>query len=120
MGASRPRSASTRREFLARIARGSLVLGLASCGGDPLEILQPKILKKALGAMRADGKPGIVVRIPNDPDIRLSLGTVLAEIGGIRSLTVKHPDHDPWETRFDAHELFTEAVFVCLEEAEIL
>ena len=50
------------------------MFGLASCGGDALAALQPKILKDALAAMRSAAKPGIVVRIPKDPGAESIVG----------------------------------------------
>jgi hypothetical protein len=69
--------------------------------------------------MRTAGKPGIVVRIPKDPDASLSLGSVIAQLSEARIDVRATSSSLIWETILDGHELFAEAIFVCLDESEV-
>ena len=112
-------SKTTRRRFLARAASASLVFGLSSCLGDEEDVLKPKILKAALRKMANEDKPGVIVRIPKDPSHCQSLGVVLTEGSKTPSQARTLGRPDLGHPAYDAHELFVEAVFVCMDGAEI-
>ena len=105
---------ATRRHFLAQTGRLSLVLGFGDLllragarGQEPAKAAAASrpsgdALTAALARMRAERKPGIVLRVPADAASRDKLVKAIDAAFGIGI------DHD-------ACELFSEAVLVCLE-----
>jgi hypothetical protein len=106
---------TNRRTFLTQIGVSVGVVGLgyllsgrytpagspADVGRPPLPDRTPGLLKEALGRMKAEGKPGIALRIPADKKLRHLPGHQL--IGLLND----------FEQQYSG--LFAETVFVCLE-----
>lgn len=107
-------AAPTRRDFLARAARASVVvvapgwLALAAqkaASGPvaPARPADPSPLEPVLARMRAEGKPGILLRFPDEPELRQVLVDALSN-------ALDHEGPEP-----DACEIFLDAVVACCE-----
>ena len=95
---------TNRRTFLFQSAGRAAALGLSGlCGCHATK--RPGALRDALSRMRAENKPGLAIRIPKDRKTRCEPG---------HSLICCQNLEDP-----DWRELFSEAVFVCLEDATL-
>ena len=113
----------TRRDFLARAARASVILGLPDLlapGSRPL--VGNPAFDDALARMAREKMPGVVIRIPKDPAWRLELGKRLVYIvdGPTRRDQPRFGvSPDLTDADYSLHELLLEAVFVCVEERRI-
>ncbi len=90
---------TTRRRFLLQAGSAPLVLGLGACGSEP-DWLGP-----ALERMEREGRLGLVIRLPADPDRRCALGHALVDLLERRDL--------------DVREMLLEADFLCLGDRAI-
>ncbi len=97
---------TSRREFLIQAGGCSLILGFPLLGCRPQDVLprSSQWLDLALQRMRADRKPGIALRVPENPAAREALAGSLVQLMDSRD--------------DDVREIFAQAVFVCLGAGE--
>ncbi len=91
---------NTRRAFLAQAAAFPLAFGLPLAGCD--RVGGPAWLADALRRLRADGRLGLVVRLPAAKDARCGIGHAISYY----LLTEPNPD---------VHEVLAEAAILCLD-----
>ena len=94
---------TTRRRFIRQTGGFSLLLGFPSLGCR--RVPAPDWLEEGLARMRKQNKPGVVLRVPTEKKKRCLLGHQLAHYMNSR--------------KPDVHEIFCEAVFMCLESATV-
>lgn len=87
---------TTRRDFLRTAAATPLIFGLSGCSRPPAWF------HDALRTLRAEGKPGLVVRLPRDAAARCRLGHQVAGLGARDDV--------------DALQVAYQAVVLCLED----
>jgi len=88
-----------RRDILRAAAVAPFVFGLEGCSRPP------SWFNQALRKMRAEGKPGLVFRLPQDPKVRCRIGHGIAWI-------VERED-------VDGLEVTGQALILCLEDADV-
>jgi hypothetical protein len=91
---------TTRRDFLAKAAALPAIFGLPLAGCGPAH--QPPWVSEALAKIRAEGRLGLAVRLPKDPDQRCRIGHRLTWLQNSGKL--------------EDHEVVADLVVLCFEE----
>lgn len=91
---------TTRRDFLARAAALPAIFGLPLAGCGPAH--QPPWASEALAKIRSDGRLGLAVRLPKDPDQRCRIGHRLTWLQN--------------SERLEDREVVADLVVMCFEE----